>query len=356
MIHWQTYYQQNKEKLPLHEIMQNYSKMMRGYEEQIAGGAQQEESELQALLPVVITDSASGGAFYDFSAVGTVVSDGNSPILSRGFVASNSPSPTLPTDSAYVDPTASIGSFSCSNQNISPTNGLVYIRAFATNVNGTAYGTDISIYVSVCLAEGTLVSLSDGTAKAIEDIDYIDDIIVWNFDEAKFDTAKPLYIKQPEVTTKYNLLEFSDGSYLKTIVQHRIFNKQAGKFTYPMTSDTPIGTITFNVKGEEIILIKKSVVMEEVKYYNVITDYHMNLFGNGILTSIGYNNLYPIQNMKFIKDTRKEIAMSEYVGIPTKYYRGLRLSEQVGISIENTINYVSVREAKKKSESTTLIS
>ena len=353
MIHWQTYYQQNKEKLPLHEIMQNYSKMMRGYEEQIAGGAQQEES---ALLPVVTTDSASGGAFYDFSAVGTVVSDGNSPILSRGFVASNSPSPTLPTDSAYVDPTASIGSFSCSNQNISPTNGLVYIRAFATNVNGTAYGTDISIYVSVCLAEGTLVSLSDGTAKAIEDIDYIDDIIVWNFDEAKFDTAKPLYIKQPEVTTKYNLLEFSDGSYLKTIVQHRIFNKQAGKFTYPMTSDTPIGTITFNVKGEEIILIKKSVVMEEVKYYNVITDYHMNLFGNGILTSIGYNNLYPIQNMKFIKDTRKEIAMSEYVGIPTKYYRGLRLSEQVGISIENTINYVSVREAKKKSESTTLIS
>ena len=353
MIHWQTYYQQNKEKLPLHEIMQNYSKMMRGYEEQIAGGAQQEES---ALLPVVTTDSASGGSFYDFSAVGTVVSDGNSPILSRGFVASNSPNPTLPTDSAYVDPTASIGSFSCSNQNISPTNGLVYIRAFATNVNGTAYGTDISIYVSVCLAEGTLVSLSDGTDKAIEDIDYIDDIVVWNFDEAKFDTAKPLYIKQPEVTTKYNLLEFSDGSYLKTIVQHRIFNKQAGKFTYPMTSDTPIGTITFNVKGEEIILIKKSVVMEEVKYYNVITDYHMNLFGNGILTSIGYNNLYPIQNMKFIKDTLKEIAMSEYVGIPTKYYRGLRLSEQVGISIENTINYVSVREAKKKSESTTLIS
>ena len=31
----------------------------------------------------------------------------------------------------------------------------------------------------------------------------------------------------------YNKLVFSDGSVLKTVGQHRILNKEQGKFTYP---------------------------------------------------------------------------------------------------------------------------
>ncbi len=343
--------------------MEGYNKVLLEFNQTLQQINQQNPSvgsggsvtSVSATLPVVITDSATGG-LYNFSADGTVVSDGGSPVTHRGFVVSNTQNPTTPANLAYLDVDGGLGVFECNNQ-ATPgfIVGTVYVRAFATNAIGTAYGVQLTVTVYICLVEGTLVTLIDGI-KPIEDIEYDDDLLVWNFDDAKFDSAKPLYIKKPQVTDQYNLLEFSDGSHLKTIVQHRIFNKQAGKFTYPMTEDTPIGTITFNVKGEETVLIKKSVVKENVRYYNVITNYHMNLFGNGILTSLSYNNLYPIKDMKFIKDNRDEIPMSEYVGISEKYYYGLRLSEQVDIPVENTIKYITVREPMRKPESESTIS
>jgi hypothetical protein len=111
-------------------------------------------------------------------------------------------------------------------------------------------------------------------------------------------------------------------------------------FTYPMISeDAPIGTTTFNSNGEEVTLIRKSVVYEEVNYYNVITDQHMNLFANGILTSCRYNNIYPIVDMKFVKEDRPVIS-NEVYGVDEKYYHGLRLAEQT-LPVEETIKYVN---------------
>jgi hypothetical protein len=53
-----------------------------------------------------------------------------------------------------------------------------------------------------------------------------------------------------------------------------------------------------------------------VDYYNVITDYHINLFANGILTSCRLNNIYPIKNMKFVKSNlmyNEQKITSEYL-------------------------------------------
>lgn len=213
-----------------------------------------------------------------------------------------------------------------------------YEETFTSTIN-PGDTIEISVDNYSCLAKGTKITLADNTYKNIEDITYDDEILVWNFDEGKFDSAKPLWIKKAESCPRYNLLKFSDGSELKTIDQHRIFNKQKGMFTYPMTDDTPIGTITFNEKCEEVTLISKEVVSEEVEYYNVITNHHINLFGNSILTSCRYNNIYPVENMKFIKDDRVLSIDSYDNEIPCKYINGLRLSEQ-NYSKEENIKYI----------------
>lgn len=300
-----------------------------------------------AVLPTVTTDSISdqslGTLLMDFT--GTVVSDGGDPVTARGFVWSTSPNPTLPTNN--VPAGSGVGSFS--SIGIAVTGGaVIHIRAYATNNVGTAYGADLSALNNICLAAGTLVTLADGTTKPIEEIRYTDTLRVWNFDEGHFDEAQPLYIKRAEWTNQYNHLEFSDGSFLETINQHRIFNKEMGRFTYPMTEDTPIGTTTFNVRGEEVTLMDKYVVSKEVAYYNVITYHHMNLFGNGILTSVGYNNLYPIANMKFVKEERELISQEEY-GLEERFYHGLRLAEQ-DILVADTIKYVNRRKALELQE------
>ena len=185
------------------------------------------------------------------------------------------------------------------------------------------------LYTLWCLAEGTMITLADKSRKAIEDIEYTDNLLVWDFDNGCFAEAKPLWIKKKQAAQEYNLIKFDNGVELKTILDHRIFNMESQRFTYTMNEeDTPIGSTTFMEDGTTAKIVERKVIRETINYYNIITDYHMNLFANGILTSLRLNNLYKIENMKFVKDNRELVDKSEFEGIPENYFYGLRLAEQ----------------------------
>lgn len=219
---------------------------------------------------------------------------------------------------------------------ITDTNGIE-----KTNVNLVKenWASGYTIMIS-CLPAGTEITVEEEEEdekgkkkkvrkkKKIEDLNYNDKLLVWDFDHGCFTTARPLWLKKKEEAEEYNLLKFSDGSELKTIKQHRIFNKKLGKFTYPMTDETPIGTTTFKEDGKEVKLVSKEVIKEHVAFYNVITYYHMNAFANGILTSCRLSNLYKIKDMKYVKDDRKHASREEYKEIPDDYFYGMRISEQ----------------------------
>lgn len=157
-----------------------------------------------------------------------------------------------------------------------------------------------------CIIEGTQITLADGTTKAIEDITYDDELLVWNFYAGRFDKAKPKWIKVAEVAPRYNLVKFSNGSEVGFVGAggekgyHRIFNKEAGAFTHTGCKDTPNGTTTFAQDETFPTVISQEVVEKEVKFYNVITENHYNLFANGILTSCKLSNKYHIENMRYI--------------------------------------------------------
>ena len=208
----------------------------------------------------------------------------------------------------------------------------INVLAYARNAAGVAYSpTVLSWTPTICLAEGTLVTLANGSTKAIENIAMSDSIRVWDFDTAAATAATPLWIKRQESTIQYNLISFSDGSELKTVSQHRIFNKEAGAFTYPMTDDTPVGTTTVKADGSEVTVVSKRIVYEKVNYYNVVTaGGYMNLYANSILTSLRFNNIYPIANMRYVKDGRTLRPATEFstAGIADRWITGLRLPEQ----------------------------
>lgn len=210
--------------------------------------------------------------------------------------------------------------------------------------NGNTEG-NIEYTFCCCLIKGTKVTLANGRMKNIEDIKYNDSLRVWNFDDGNFDEAFPLWIKKPEKTNQYILLEFSNGSQLKTVSQHRIFNKQKGMFTYPMTDDTPLGTISFTSYGDEVRLINKQYVDEEVEYFNIITKRHINHFANNILTSCRYNNLYPIKDMKYVKEPRV-LRKREEFSVSDEYFYEMRLDEQL-FSVAETEKYISNLESLK---------
>ena len=169
----------------------------------------------------------------------------------------------------------------------------------------TGDGTVGSFHIT-CFIEGTQISLADGTTKAIEDITHDDELLVWNFHEGKFDRAKPTWIKVEEIAPRYDLVKFSNGREFGTVGAggekgyHRVFNKEAGAFTHIGTSATPIGTTTFADDGTNPTIVSEEIIEKPVKYYNIITDKHFNIFANGILTSCRLSNKYHIEDMKYV--------------------------------------------------------
>jgi hypothetical protein len=186
---------------------------------------------------------------------------------------------------------------------VSVTGGVTQIDSNTVKVTGD--GTVTASYY--CLIEGTQITLADGSTKAVENITCDDELLVWNFYDGKFDKAKPSWIKVAEVAPRYNLVKFSNGSEVGFVGAggekgyHRIFNKEAGAFTYTGNfKDTPNGTTTFAQDGTFPTVISQEVVEKEVKFYNVITDKHYNIFANGILTSCKLSNKYRIEDMKYV--------------------------------------------------------
>ena len=111
-------------------------------------------------LPVVATASATDITATTFACGGNVTNDGGAEVTARGICWSTNPNPTI-ADS-HTTQTGGLGSFT------SDVTGLdcgttYYVRAYATNSVGTAYGEEISVTTTQELAFVTTNNVSDIT-------------------------------------------------------------------------------------------------------------------------------------------------------------------------------------------------
>lgn len=206
-----------------------------------------------------------------------------------------------------------------------------------------------------CFCKNTKISLYTGETKLVQDITYNDELLVWNFDEGKYDKAKPLWIKKEEKSNYYYKVSLDNGVVINLVGSngkcHRLFNIDDQKFEYATDLvDKNVQTLQGSFKVKSIELVE-----ENCEYYNIITKFHMNLFANGILTSCRYNNLYPIKNMKFDKsniifEPRYKIheKFKKYPDILPEYIIGMRLDENQNINFEETTIYCSNLTLRKK--------
>lgn len=198
---------------------------------------------------------------------------------------------------------------------------------------------DGSINIYTCFVRDTLITLADGTTKPVQDITYEDELRVWDFDNGCYASTRPLWIKKAETAEYYYRCEFENGIVLKMVGSdgkcHRVFNVDDGCFE---SATDCVGKRVMTEKGVTT-LVSCERVDESVEFYNIITDYHMNLFAESVLTSCRLNNIYPIENMKFIKEERDVVPMEAYGDIGADFYNGLRLGEQSG-NVEELKAYV----------------
>jgi len=95
-------------------------------------------------IPTVVTNPVSSITSISANLSGQVVSDGGSAIISRGFVWSSNPNPTI-GNSNQISVTGTVGVFSSQITNLSP-NTTYYVRAYATNGLNTSYGGERTFF------------------------------------------------------------------------------------------------------------------------------------------------------------------------------------------------------------------
>jgi hypothetical protein len=98
-----------------------------------------------AALPTLSTLNASNITFNSAIVGGNVTNDGGAPVTQRGVCWSTTQTPTLANSSLIIG--SGLGSFNDTITGLSG-NTTYYVRAFATNSSGTAYGNQVSFILN----------------------------------------------------------------------------------------------------------------------------------------------------------------------------------------------------------------
>jgi hypothetical protein len=223
----------------------------------------------------------------------------------------------------------------------------VEVRAYVIYGQGQPIYSGIrTIFIDYvpCFVAGTQITLADGSKKAIEAITYDDDLLVWDFDAGCQSSARPVWIKRPQSIPDYNHARFADGTELKTlqVVQgHRVFCADTNQFEF--VGSLPVGS-TVVKDGGSTTLTSVEHAHGMVTYHNIMTQHHMNLYANNVLTSTGFNNLYPVKDMKFEKEAREPRT---YKGIAEYWISGLRLAENTTQDVAAMTRHLNMLDSLK---------
>jgi uncharacterized protein (TIGR02145 family) len=128
---------------------------VRAYATNVAGTAYGNEisfTSTASTVPVLTTTAASAITQTTATSGGNITSDGGATVTARGVCWSTTTGPTAALSTKTTDNTGT-GTFTSSITAL--TAGTVYyVRAYATNVAGTAYGNEISFITSVTDIDG----------------------------------------------------------------------------------------------------------------------------------------------------------------------------------------------------------
>jgi hypothetical protein len=118
-----------------------------------------------ASVPTLTTNAIAGISFNSALGGGNVITDGGSPVLAKGVCWSTSSAPSI------INPKTSngtgTGSFGSDISGLAPTTKY-YVRAYATNLIGTAYGSEVSFTTSAAPVQLPVVTtVSPGNVTSI---------------------------------------------------------------------------------------------------------------------------------------------------------------------------------------------
>ncbi len=165
------------------------------------------------------------------------------------------------------------------------------------NVNGDGYALLLAVYEesSSCVVQGTLITLADGTQKAVEDLDGTEQVLAWDFTTSKF-VSTPLIFVVNHGEDEYEVihLQFSDGTEVGIIYEHGFFDYDLNKYVFLRNDAEKYIGHSFNKQSvneqgklinKKVKLINVTVEMETTVSYSPLASEYMCYYVNGMLSA-----------------------------------------------------------------------
>ena len=231
----------------------------------------------------------------------------------------------LQSDGAVASSSAVTGTWPITSWSFKGTSGKVITDNTKVTINFTKPS-------SGCFAEGTLITLADGTQKPIEEITFEDQLLAWDFNTGKYVATVPSLIDRYELSQQNVInLKFSDGTVVRMVIDHGFFDVDANKFVF-LNEENVASYVghTFvkasaNGAYENVELIGYEITVEDVAYYSIQTAFYNNCIAEGMFTltappeMLGYNGWFDYfeigEGMKY--DEEKMQADIEKYGLYT---------------------------------------
>lgn len=172
------------------------------------------------------------------------------------------------------------------------------VRADYINAGGKQYsysdfvnGTLKEAGGESCLVEGTMITLADGSKKAVEDIKVGDMVMIFNHVSGEYE-AMPIvfntHIDQTE-SSEYDVLtlQFANGEEIGLVEAHGFFDTTLMQYVYIDYDNYAdfIGHEFYNINGERIELVDAFIESRITRIFCPVSYFHMNSFANGFLNT-----------------------------------------------------------------------
>lgn len=178
-----------------------------------------------------------------------------------------------------------------------------------------------------CIPSGTLITLSDGTKKKVEDLALNDRLLVFNHVTGMFENS-PIVFIDDDGWKEYDIINlvFSNGNITKLIYEHGYFNITLNKYVYITEYNYKeyIGHEFVTTDGEKIssvTLVDSYITTEYVGCYSPVTAVHLNYIVDGMLSMPGgvegiFNIFEYDENLKYDEELMnkdiEEYGIMEY--------------------------------------------
>ena len=177
-----------------------------------------------------------------------------------------------------------------------------------------------------CLAAGTMITLADGSSKAVEDVTAGDRLLVWDLETGSCSEAAVIFNKSmPKIQQKLIHVCFSDGTDVTVAWDHGFFDVDLGRYIYINNGslDKYTGHRFFKLVDKEsnawetVTLERTWTELKETDVYSPVVGRQFCYFTEGILSvpgiSGGIANIFEVDTDSMTYDKAKmEADISKY--------------------------------------------